>query len=306
MPILPIFVPKLAVQAVDASRRNMDHIKDKTMRTMHQKLALLLAVIFLFSSCYNAGSGAYNGASMGALLGGALGGLQGGPRGHDRGTIIGILVGGAAGAAIGAAQEAKRERAYEEARAQARVERPTRADRRNSRRRQTERQERQQQAADTYAYSQPATQGQGMPQEQTMPQEQGVQYGDNAGGNQYGQAEPTSVLTLRNLRFVGEDGNQAINRGETCKIIFELANSSGRTVTDVVPYVFESNGNDQLEISPTARIESIRNGDAVRYTAHVKASQKLKDGTAYFCIQVATDGGEFVTLRTFSVATAKK
>ena len=115
-----------------------------------------------------------------------------------------------------------------------------------------------------------------------------------------------SPLTLRNLRFIGEDGNQAINRGETCQIVFELANLSEETVYDVVPYVSEMNGNDHLRISPTTRIESINHGDAIRYTATVKADNHLKEGTACFRIAVSTEAQEFVTLKEFSIATEKK
>lgn len=263
------------------------------MRTITQKLTLALAAVLLLSSCYSTGSGALNGASMGAMLGGALGGLRGGPRGHDRGTIIGILVGGAAGAAVGAAQEARRERAYEEAR----VQTPTtpRRSRRNRARYQTDEWQAGAQA-DAYSYGRYGTSA-----GTTRAASDGLAVAPVAAND---ETQPECDLVLRNLRFVGEDGNQAINRGETCKIIFELANTSGHMVTDIVPYVFETNGNEHLELSPTTRIESIRNGDAARYTAHVKADKKLKSGTAYFCIQVSTEGGEFVTLRTFSVATA--
>lgn len=116
---------------------------------------------------------------------------------------------------------------------------------------------------------------------------------------------PQSMLTMRNLRFIGEDGNQAINRNETCKIIFELANLSGQTVYNVVPEVTEINGNSHITISPTTRIESINNGDAIRYTAIVTADRKLKEGTAAFRIAVSTDGQEFITLKEFSIATAE-
>lgn len=274
------------------------------MKTITRKLTLAMAAVLLLSSCYSTGSGAMNGASMGALLGGAFGGLRGGPRGHDRGTIIGILVGGAAGAAIGHAQESKREQAYE----QARVQQPQRPSRRQRRAR--ARADRYNGQTDMYAYGQTGTYHQ-QPADTYSPRQlnngaatQQPSIDANSPALQAGQQAAECPLQLRNLRFVGEDGNQTINRGETCKIIFELANTSGRTITDIVPYVFETNGNEHLELSPTARIESIRNGDAVRYTAHVKASSKLKAGTAYFCIQVSTEGGDFVTLRTFSVELA--
>ncbi len=115
----------------------------------------------------------------------------------------------------------------------------------------------------------------------------------------------TSPLQLRNLRFVGQDGNDAINRNEICKVVFELANLSGHIVYNVVPSIFEVSGNEHIEVSPSTNIESIAHGDAIRYTATMRADSRLKAGTATFRIAVSTDGSEFLRLRDFSIATAK-
>ena len=264
----------------------------KTMRTITQRISIVLAAVLLLTSCYNAGSGLYNGASVGAMLGGALGGLHGGPYGYNRGTAIGIIVGGAAGAAVGAAREARRERDYEEVRAQYPEQR-----RRPSRTRGRDRRDTRQ--------ADPRDDGYGYGQDSRTSTDAGVRAGDYPLGTSEADAQKQCPLTLRNLRFVGIDGKQSISRDETCQIVFELANSSGREVLDIVPYVFEANGNEHLQVSPTTRIESIRNGDAIRYTADVKADKKLKEGTANFYIQVSTDGGDFVTLETFSIPTVR-
>lgn len=115
----------------------------------------------------------------------------------------------------------------------------------------------------------------------------------------------SSPLTIRALRFVGQDGNNAINRGETCQIIFELCNTTGRTINDIIPDIYEVNGNSHLTISPATRIEGLRSGDAIRYTASVRADNRIKEGTAYFRIAVSTDGSEFITLRDFSIQMQK-
>ena len=119
------------------------------------------------------------------------------------------------------------------------------------------------------------------------------------------QEYASSPLTIRNLRFVGDDGNNVINRGENCKIIFELANNTGRVINDIIPDIFEVNGNSHLTISPATRIESLRSGDAIRYTANVRADKRMKEGTAYFRIMVSTEGSEFVPLRDFSIEMKK-
>ncbi len=115
----------------------------------------------------------------------------------------------------------------------------------------------------------------------------------------------TSPLILRRLRFVDEGRNRQLNRRESAKIIFELLNISPRTVHNVVPYIAEANGNTHIYLSPSTRIESIRPGEGVRYTAAVRTDGRLKEGTATFRIAVSSEGGEFVTLRRFDLPTAR-
>lgn len=242
---------------------------------MRKILAAALAATLVMASCSTTESGAVNGASMGSVFGSALGGLIGGYRGHNIGTMVGMVAGGATGAVIGSRREAsRREEALEK-----------------------REQRRQQREQTDYGY------------EQTSPSkrkpERTADYGRNYNSATQDTDAATSPLTLHNLRFVGQDGNDAINRGEICTLVFELANASGRTIYDVVPYIHELAGNEHIEISPSTSIEAIANGDAIRYTATLKADSRLKAGTATFRIAVSTDGSEFIRLRDFSVATAK-
>ncbi len=232
---------------------------------MRKILIAVVAAACLLTACSSTESGAVNGASLGSIFGGSLGGLLGGYRGHNIGTMVGMVAGGAGGAVIGSQREAKRREASYEDRLQ-RTEQ--RARRRSGIRKQTD--------AGSNGYSYDA-----------------------------GDEDLQSPLTLRNLRFVGQDGNDAINRGEICTLVFELANASGHAVTNVVPYISEIQGNEHINISPSTSIESIPDGDALRYTATLRADSRLKAGTATFRIAVSTDGSEFVRLRDFSVPTAK-
>lgn len=116
---------------------------------------------------------------------------------------------------------------------------------------------------------------------------------------------PQCPLLLRNFHFIDEDSNQVISRGECCHVVFELVNQSGHTIYDIVPYLSELNGNTHLSISSATLIESLTDGDAIRYTAMIRADNRLKSGTATFRIAVSTDGQEFIPVKDFSIATHK-
>lgn len=112
-------------------------------------------------------------------------------------------------------------------------------------------------------------------------------------------------LLLRNLRFIDGTRNQKLNREETCELIFELINTTRHTLHNVVPYISEINGNPHIYLSPSTRIEHIRVGEGVRYTAIIKTDKRLKAGTARFRIAVSCDGQDFVTLREFDLPMEK-
>lgn len=248
---------------------------------MKKNITSILVIALMLSACSSPESGAINGASFGSIFGGALGGIIGGPRGHNIGTMVGLITGGAGGAAVGAQQRAeRRERALtraEDERQRYEQTEPVQPQRRSTMRKRNRNRDIPNERYDATPIdvaNEPAT-------------------------------TSASPLQLRNLRFIGENGNQTIDRGETCQVVFELANSTGRTINNIVPYIHELNGNEHLAISPSTRIESIANGDAIRYTATIRADNKLKEGTAVFRIAVSTDEEEFVTLRDFSIGLGK-
>lgn len=114
-----------------------------------------------------------------------------------------------------------------------------------------------------------------------------------------------SALSLRNLRFIDNGGNQVVNRGEDCKIIFELANTTNEPIYDVVPFICESNGNSHVTLSPSTRIEVVKPGDVIRYTCSMRADNRLKEGTLNMRISVSYEDSDFITLREFTLKSAK-
>lgn len=259
-----------------------------------KKILLMVAAALLMQSCFTAtGAGAASGALAGGSLGGAIGGLIGGWRGRDLGTVVGVIAGAATGAAVASAAESRVEQERAEAN---RRYRDYVSDYRSGSR----------------TYRRNGNDGQVIEGNGYGNNESGYRIDDRSGesnrinsvekNNHSSQACP---LVLRNLRFVDEGANQTINREENCKIIFELANTTNTTLYDVVPYVYEVNGNPHVNLSPSTRIEIVKPGDVVRYTCSLRTDNKVKAGNLTFRISVSYADKDFVTLREFSLPSAK-
>ena len=212
---------------------------------MKKTMMILIGAALLVSSCgsYEA-SGAYTGSMFGNMIGSAIGGIAGGWRGHEIGSLIGTVGGAAAGAIIGnAADKAQEQRAVERA---------------------ASRQARQQQIA-------PRSQGNsGYDQSGYDPQMRGddrITF-DNGDGNQPPTFNASSytapALAIRNAGIYEDQRDGVLTRGETCKVIFEIANNSSLPIYDVFPLVEEATGNKHVHISPNMLIESIAPHQAVR------------------------------------------
>lgn len=278
-----------------------------------KKISILaLGMAITLSSCGTyTGSGAYTGASLGSILGSAIGGISGGPRGSDFGTIVGMAGGAVIGGVIG--QQADKAR--------------------------------KQEIHDRYEQiQQRKAQSQGQSYQQNY-QQQNVDNGNDASGfdpsnsaddriydfngsdytGSYSATKPTSnvpatssvdelvanyqfnpSIEIVNARFVDENKDNTINRGELCKVIFEVRNNSKTTLHDVVPTVVEANGNPHIYISPSIHVESIAPGKGIRYTAMVKADNRLKDGTAQICLSVLQGDKAISQVTEFTVPTTKQ
>lgn len=266
---------------------------------MKKVFVYAIAGALLVSSCgsYTA-SGAYTGSTLGSILGSAIGGLSDGPRGSDWGSIIGMAGGAVVGAAIGSAADRAQEQRIENKRAEIR-----------------ERIERKQNS--DYGYGQGSSYGYG--QGSNYGYNEGYNYGEqgsresgydpqnggddridlNIGGgsNGYNVAPATrhdsssGRLEVRNVRFIDGNHNQMIDGNEVSKVVFEVINNTGKTLVDVRPSVVETTGARQIFISPDARVEQLRPGQGIRYTAMVKSGNRIRNGEACFQVQAVQGNG---------------
>ncbi len=301
---------------------------------MKKSIVLVMAALVMLSGCDSyAGSGAYAGASLGSILGSAIGGITGGPRGSDLGTIVGMAGGAIIGAKMGADADQRRADDIEQYRRK-------RMERRNSRScigrtprtygedevgndsissqmynngiKSSSRGDTLVVAPDSvygsgfnstnsgddrlydfdgidytgnYSAQQPVT---------TMPMQSGVE--KLASGMTY-----NADIEVRTARFVDENQDGKLQRGELCKIIFEVINRGAKPLADVVPTVVETTGNRHIYISPNMHVESIMPGKGIRYTALVKADNRLKKGTACFCVSAIQGGTNMSKVSEFRI-----
>lgn len=251
---------------------------------MKKGLMMLMGAAVMLSSCgsYTA-SGAYTGGQFGHIIGSAVGGISGGWRGHEVGSIIGTVGGVAAGAAIGSAIDRSQQRKYEKMQADRGSDRPY-----------DNRQEFYDNSTyrhDSRDYDQSGFDPQGRGDDRIMFAE------DNSSASQ---------LEIRNPMIVESQRDGVLTRGEKLKVVFEVVNTTDRTLYDIVPMVAEMTGNKHIHISPDVRIESIAANQGIRYTARLIADKGLKKGEAVVRIGVALNGLRLDSqTRDFSVPTAK-
>ena len=277
---------------------------------MKKSLTIALSSLLILSGCDTyAGSSAYLGSNIGAILGSAIGGINDGPRGSDVGTIIGMAGGAVVGAIIGNSAD---QRAHDEM-----VEHREAVKQRRMEQQQNETPESNYSSNDTdnytsgfdatnsgddriYDFSSSDYTGNysaQAPKEQ-MPQNSSVE--DLAQSFTY-----TPRIEIRNARFVDDNEDGKIQRDEICKIIFEVINRGNQPLTDVVPTVIEANGNRHIFISPSMHIESIAPGKGIRYTAVIKADNRLKEGNARFCVSVIQGGKAISKVSEFNIPTIR-
>ena len=275
---------------------------------------LAMSTVILASSCDTyTGTGAYTGATLGSILGSAVGGISDGPHGSDLGTIVGMVGGAVIGGAIGnAADQRAQERVYSDA--------PMRHDRYERVRDKIR--NRDYQGTDDYPYSD-TSDNSGFDQTNSGDDRiydfDGTDYTGNYSAQQPTTNMPLSssveelangykyspTIEISNARFVDANQDNKISRGEICKVIFEVYNRGKETISDVQPMVVEADGNRHLYVSPSIHIEKILPGKGIRYTAVVKADNKLKAGTAKICISVVQGNKAISKVSEFNIPTQK-
>lgn len=253
------------------------------VRDMKKMMVWAVGATLLLSSCSsNTGAGAYTGAQFGSILGSAIGGISGGPRGSDIGTIVGMAGGAVIGGAIGNAADQK--------------------------------------ARGKMDNDYPSNRGgydsnSGFDSTNSGDDRIDFDGGDAATGN-YEYKQPSSpadnlythsapTVEIRNARFIDADGDDTISRGEMCKVVFEVYNNGLQPIYNVVPTVAEMTGNRHIYISQPICVEKIGAYKGVRYTAMVKADNRLKYGTIKLCCSVLQNGEKISKVTEFNVETKK-
>ena len=252
---------------------------------MKKTLILSVSTILLLSSCGSyAGVGAYTGGTFGSIIGSAIGGIAGGPRGSDIGTLIGIAGGAVVGAAVGAAADNAEQQRYEAYRYECQQSRAARSQ---------------------YDRVQP---------EEKMYDETNSGddrlYGFDEDFNSTATPAPSASspsLEIRKPRLVDMNRDGVLTRGETARMVFEVFNTSSEPVYRVLPLVAEITNNRHIRISENVLVESIAPGKGIRYTATIKADDRLRDGEAVIRIAVKQGGHEITSqTREFRIQTSKR
>lgn len=278
----------------------------------HNIIALTAAMLLASCGTYT-GQGAYTGASFGSILGSAIGGISNGPRGSDIGTIVGMAGGAIIGGVIG--QQADQQRQADLA--QYRNDKAERAARHNNDNYGSNSYDNNYNSnyndsdnvidptnsgddrlydfsssdyTGSYSAQQPFTQ---------MPASSSVD--DLLQGMKY-----TPHIEIRNARIVDANQDNIISRGELCKVIFEVYNTGQNTLHDIQPTVVEATGNRHLFISPGMHVEQLQPGAGIRYTAMLKADNRLGDGMAHICLSVVQGENAISKVTEFTVPTSKK
>lgn len=289
---------------------------------MGKSFIIGMSALLLLGSCDTyTGTGAYMGSTLGSIFGSAIGGIAGGPHGSDVGTIVGMVGGAVAGAAIGQATDQKQQAQRE-------------ADIADMRARRAERQARRQGSygndntyghGNNYGYDNQgdANSGSGFDAnnggDDRIYDFKGSDYSGNYSAKQPDVNMPmqssvdnlaenlkyTPDIEIKNARFVDDNQDGKIERGELSKVIFEVYNRGTHTLYDVVPTVVEATGNRHIMISPNMHVESIQPGKGIRYTALVKADNRLKDGNAQFCVSVVQGNKKISKVCEFDIPTAR-
>lgn len=126
---------------------------------------------------------------------------------------------------------------------------------------------------------------------------------DNSGYDAY---RPDG-LELRRLMLIDANRDRVLSRGEEARVVFEVFNTTNQTLYRVRPDVAEVTGNRHISVSDNVMIESIAPGKGIRYTALIRADNRLKDGEAVFSIGIFQGNKKIVSqTRELRIETSKR
>ena len=256
------------------------------MDDMKKTLVVSLGALLLLSSCGTyTGAGAVTGGSFGSIIGSAVGGISGGWRGSHVGSLIGMAGGAVVGAAIGSAADRAEQQRYADYAEQRRYEDYGRT--RGSERR-------------TPQYGRNDEQRGYDNQGDYNNDQSGFDSSNNGDDRLFGfdenfNAKPDSIsvtalslpaIEIRNAHIIDATHDGMLSRGEEIRMVFEVYNNSPKPIFQIQPTVSEITGNKHIRVSENVLVESIMPGRGIRYTAVIKANDRLKDGEAVIRISV--------------------
>lgn len=280
-------------------------------------LAATMSATLLLSSCGSADSGAvsggFMGAQLGSILGEAIGFISGGPRGGDIGTIVGMAGGAVAGSVIGnAADKSKAESAQGTyVRSKARNIPDSNYDSGMNYYGEEKTNTTNSTANNVDSGFDPSNSGNDIIDFGKAPADEQTPNPTESANIRTAFADTTralgkSDLEIRNVVFKDIDNNYSLRRGELAQITMEVYNNTTEPMYNIQPMVKETTGNKHIYVSEPIIVERIAPGKGIRYTAMVKADNKLKEGTACFTVIVRqTTTGKTSEYKEFNITTHK-
>lgn len=119
------------------------------------------------------------------------------------------------------------------------------------------------------------------------------------------ERHPETQLSVRRIRFIDDNRNHVIEGGETAKILFEVMNEGERPARNVLPLVEVVGRVKHLYLSPSVLLEEILPGEGIRYTASLRAGDRLKTGEVTFRVGVADEHGTLCDVQEFALPTRR-
>ena len=258
---------------------------------MKKLLVISVSTLLMLSSCGTyAGSGAATGGYFGSIVGSAIGGITGGWRGSDIGSLVGLAGGAVVGAAIGAAADNAEQQKYEDYKMQ----------------RQERIQDRQRKDAPQTEYDNSGFDSSNSGDDRLFGFDENFSFTEEVNAPSTLELRFTPVA-IRNARLIDASRDGILVRGEEARMVFEVFNNSDRPAYRVLPTVAEVTGNKHIHVSENVMVESIMPGKAIRYTATIKADNKLRDGNAVIRVGVMQGNKDIPSqTREFTIKTSRR
>ncbi|BCS84923.1 MULTISPECIES: glycine zipper domain-containing protein [Prevotella] len=261
---------------------------------MRKTMIMFAAIALILGSCGTyTGDGAFIGSNLGSILGSAIGGIANGPRGSDIGTIVGMAGGAVVGAVVGNAADQRVDNARcRDVGAPVALEQTYSVQPQYQDNIVDESNSGDDRIYDFNSSDYTTNNSTRLPvSKETSTPSPGITY------------QP--VIEIRNARFIDDNMDGKIQRGELSKIIFEVMNHSSETLVDVQPKVIETTGNNHIKISPSIHIEKILPGTGIRYTALVLADHRLSRGVINLNLSVFVSGKQQTFPTEFQIPTIR-